>query len=362
MCGAAAGTCANPDKAKELAMPKQGGAPSTKWTGTKGNDTAIVSSNEALAQTSYDGGAGYDTLDLSGLASGVSIYEMLGNPANSAVWPNSPFSGSWWETSFTGPLFRDSIKNFEKIVGTDFGDYIDLSGGTVARVVDGGAGDDAIYMGSSTGSNTAIGATGSDQLFGNRNGDLLVGGTYDGNVVQLDGTPDEFSMYSGTIRDFEAGIDRLVIDAGNLPGQTTSATWVDVTTSYGPGARLTIAADRVITVIGVTAATMNASENGYIRFAQGGELTSGAGDDLILGTATRDSVDRFIFPAGSGDDYLVGFDRQNDTLVFEDEPSWSMVDHHGEQTLLATYDAGTSSVLLVGFTLDDLPAMQVDLI
>jgi hypothetical protein len=267
-----------------------------------------------------------------------------------------------WETSFTAPLLRDSIKNFEKIVGTDFGDYFDLAGGTVARVVDGGAGDDAIHMGSSTGTNTAIGGTGSDQLSGSRNGDLLVGGTYDGNVIQLDGTPDDFTMYSGTILDFEVGIDRLYIDAGNLPGQTTSAIWVDVTTSYGSGARLTIAADRVITVIGVTAQTMNNSENGYVRFIQGGDLTSGAGDDMILETATTVSVDRFIFPAGSGDDYLVGFDRQYDTLVFEDAPSWSMVDHHGEQTLLATYDDGESSVLLVGLTLDDVPALHVDLI
>lgn len=343
-------------------MAKPGGSPSYKWTGTKGNDIAEVTSIAALAQTVYDGGAGYDIFDLSGLTSGVSISLMIGNPSSSQVWPNSPFSGSWWDYSVTGPIYRDSIKNFEKIVGTDFGDQIYLNGSNVARVIDGGGGDDAIHTGSSTGTTTAIGGEGSDQLFGSRNTDLLVGGTYDGNVVEFDETPDEFTMFSGTIRDFEVGFDKLFIDAANLPGEMTTATWVDVDTSYGPAARLTIAADRVITLVGVDAATMNASANGYVRVGRGGDLTSGAGDDLILDNTTTATVDRFIFPAGSGDDFLVGFDLPNDTLVFDEEPSWSMVDHHGEQALLATYDGGASSVLLVGLTLDDLPSLNVDVI
>lgn len=341
-------------------MPKPGGSSGLKWTGTKGNDTATITNLTALAQTSYDGGAGYDTFDLSALDSGVSISLMLGNPSNSQVWPNSPFSGSWWDYHVSGPRYTGTIKNFEKIVGTDFGDYIELNGGNIARVVDGGGGDDAINMGSSTGTNTAIGGTGSDQLFGGRNTDLLIGGTYTGSAVQLDGTPDEFVMYSGSIRDFEVGIDKLFIDAANLPGQMTSATWEDVTTDYGAAARLTIAADRVITIIGVSAATMNANANGYVRLVQNGELTSGAGDDLILDTASTVSVDRFVFPAGSGNDYLVGFDIEYDTLVFAELPTWSTVDHHGEATLLAT--SGSSSVLLIGLTMDDVLSLQVDLI
>ena len=298
-------------------MAKPGASPSLKWTGTKGNDTVFVASNGALANTVYDGAAGTDTLNLSLLPTGVSVDLSLINPGNSRVWANSAFHGSWWSYTSEGPggsVVDGTIKNFERIVGTSHNDYLALRGGTVARVVDGGAGDDALYVTGSSGTNTSIGGLGSDQLFGGRNGDLLIGGTYIGGVASGDQTRDEFEASAGTILDFELGIDTLYIDAAVSGVFTTNAIWVDAPTTYGNAAQLTIAPDRVITVVGVAAADLNATPHGYVFLANGRTLVSGAGDDLFFDTTSSTTVDHFIFPSGSGNDQLVGFDINVDTL------------------------------------------------
>lgn len=341
-------------------MGKPSASPSLKWTGTKGNDTAFVTSREALGNGVYDGAAGYDTLDLSGITSGgVSLFLNAGNPAHSLARPDWEFHGSWW-TFIQGPVVgsttADTIKNFEKIVGTGFNDYFEFVGGSINRVVDAGAGDDAIYMGSSVGTNTAIGGVGHDQLFGNRPTDILVGGTYFGNAINRDGVSDEFTMYAGTIRDFEPGIDVLYIDASNLPGQATSAVW----TTYGNGARLTIAADRAITVEGVSAATMNASPKGYLLATVNGGATSGTGDDFISANNSP-GADHFTFGDNSGHDELVGYNVSNDSLEFYgDDAIFSQVSYHGDTALLATYDGGASSVLLIGLSSADIPNLHID--
>ena len=345
-------------------MPKPGASPSLKWTGTKGDDTVNVASATALATTVYDGAGGNDTLNLSQLASGVSIDVIPGNPGNSRVWANSPFHGSWWDFTTNGPggsVVDGTIKNIERIVGTNFNDYLELRGGSIARVVDGGAGDDAIYVTGSSGTSTAIGGLGSDQLFGSRNGDLLVGGTYVGGVAPGDDIRDEFEAAAGTILDFEVGVDTLYIDAAVSGSFTTSAVWVDASTSYGSAARLTIAPDRVITVVGVSAETMNALPKGYvIPASSAGDCVSGAGDDFLWDSSTV-SVDRFVFPAGSGADELSRYDVQLDTLVFANAPTFTQVDYHGEAALLATYDGGASSVLLIGLDAADIASLNVEL-
>lgn len=341
-------------------MPKPTAGPMLKYTGTKGNDTALVANVDQLSRTSYDGGAGYDTLNLSALASGVTLQVSLINPGSSELFPQSAFYGSWWEyinRDLPGQI-NGTIRSFERIVGSNYNDYLTLSGGTVARVVDGGGGDDAIRVGGSSGSNTSIGGPGSDQLFGGWISDILVGGTYSGGFAPGDDTRDVFTVSTGTILDFEIGVDELYIDTGS----TTSATWTNVTTSYGSGARLSISANNIITLIGVTADQMNAQPLGYVLIANGRTVTSGAGDDFIFDTVSTSSVDRYIFPSGSGNDELVGFDVQFDTLVFANSPTYTQVDYHGEAALLATYDGGASSVLLIGLSLAQQATLQVEVL
>jgi hypothetical protein len=338
-------------------MAKPGSSSNLKWTGTKGNDIAHVLTANALAHTSYDGGSGYDTLDLSGITTGgVSVDVIIGSgPGNSfsRVWATSTFEGSWWNY-YSGHLagtaeLDGSIINFEKIVGTNFNDYLELRGGSVARVIDGGGGDDAIYMAGSSGSNTAVGGSGSDQLFGSYSSDILVGGTYANGVVTIDAVRDEFEAYAGTILDFNPAVDSLYIDGGSLIGQLAAQQWVNVTTSYGSAAQLQITAGRSITLVGVAAEQMNAIFKGFVLDGGSSGVTSRPGDDFIIGSDLG-SADHFIFPSGSGHDELLRFDVQLDTLVFPDQVTWTEVSYHGETSLLGTYDGGHSSVLLIGIT------------
>ena len=338
-------------------MPKPGASPAAKWTGTKGDDVVLVSNLSTFRSTTYDGAAGNDTLNLSQLASGVSLTLNLSSPGSSRLWADSPFHGSWWNYigQPSGDVIENSVKNIERIVGTNHNDYFSVGGGTVARVVDGGGGDDAIQMGSSAGTNLLIGGLGSDQLLSSRNTDVLVGGTYVGTSAPGDDTHDVFTMGAGTVLDFELGVDSLYVD-----GALTTATWANVSTSYGTAARLIMAPDRVITLVGVDAAAMNATPLGYVLGPFTNHMvTSGSGNDFISGVY-HPAGDQFIFPPGSGQDELVGFDTANDILVLAGTPTYSQLDYHGDPALLATYDGGASSVLLIGLDLADIPSIHVD--
>lgn len=353
-------------------MAKPGGAGGTgglKWVGTSGDDVAEPATNSELARTVYDGRGGSDTLDLSALSTGISLSISLATKGSggSRLWPQESFSGSWWTYSdqhLNGAVRIDnSIKSIESIIGTSQNDFLDLRGGSGARFVDGGAGDDAIQVYGSSGTSMAVGGTGSDQLFGNLSSEVLVGGTWDGASATGDGTTDEFVMWAGTILDFECGTDSLYIDAtGNNMTSTVAATlWVNATTSYGAAAQLHITADRVITLVGVTAEEMNSLEKGFLLVSDG-ELTSLAGDDLILDNQGVDA-DRLIFPAGSGDDLVIGFDISVDTLVFSSGvETWTQINYHGDTALVLTYDSGQSSVTLVGLTMADTASLAVEVV
>ena len=62
-----------------------------------------------------------------------------------------------------------------------------------------------------------------------------------------------------------------------------------------------------------------------------------------------------IVAAGGGER-----DINVDTLEFASSPTFTQVDYHGEAALLATYDGGASSVLLIGLTSADEPYLHVD--
>jgi hypothetical protein len=328
-------------------MAKPGPKP-TPWTGTSGNDTKVVASLTELKNTAYNAGAGYDTLDLSALTSGVSIQlGQVKHTPHSELWADTPFHGSWWDYNphFQGGTdILDSILNFEKIIGTSGNDYLSvLPGG----FTDGGAGDDALVGGS-----TRVGGLGSDQIIGTGNSsDMLVGGTFDGVHATPDGTSDEFFLSAGTVLDFELGTDHLYIDNEELP---LTASWTDVNTSYGPAAQLVTAYGTTITLVGETASAMNQVPEGFLLLNDnaGARITSGPGDDFLEDGATN-SPTTYIFGAGSGHDLLRGLDLNYDTLVFPDAPTASNTTYHGDPALLLTFDAGHSSVLLIGMTTAD---------
>jgi hypothetical protein len=325
------------------------------WLGTSGDDTKAVTSLTDLKNTVYDAGAGYDTLDLSALSTGISLTISATTQGNkllphSVLWPDSPFHGSWWSwdgSSQVGVKITESVLNFEKVVGTSGNDHLSSAWPVTINVtLDGGPGDDAL-----SGGRTEIGGLGSDQLFGGRSDDIIVGGTFDGVHATPDGTMDEFTLSGGIVLDFEVGIDRLYLETSSY----TLSSWADVSTPYGPAAQIHLTQpndDRTVTLVGVSAGTMNALPIGFDTVS-GAQNTSGPGDDFFYDRYTTAST--YNFGSHSGQDIIVGFDTNLDTLVFPDTPTATDTTYHGDPALLLTFDGGQSSVLLDGLTTADLP-------
>ena len=334
-------------------MGKPVAGPSLRWTGTSGNDIKHVASLTELKNTVYDAGAGTDTLDLSALTTGLSLQISAATQGtklvpHSSLWADSPFHGSAWSwdpLAQEGARINESILNFEKVIGTSGNDYISSAWpGTINVTLDGGPGDDSVRGGT-----TNIGGLGSDQLWGGRSTDLFIGGTFDGVHATPDGVMDEFTLSGGVVLDFEVGIDRLYIDT---TAYTTSA-WADVMTAYGPAAQIHLIQpndDRTITLVGVSASTMNALPIGFDTIS-GAQNTSGPGDDYFYDKYVTAST--YNFGASSGHDIIVGFDLSLDTLVFPDAPTKTDTTYHGDPAVLLTFDGGHSSVLLAGVTTAD---------
>ena len=334
-------------------MSKPVPGPSLKWTGTSGDDVKAVASLTELKNTAYDAGAGQDTLDLSALTTGISLQISAGTQGNkliphSNLWPDSPFHGSWWTWepyAQVGAKLTGTVLNFEKVIGTSGNDYISSAYPVTVNVtLDGGPGDDSLSTG-----RIEIGGLGSDQLFGGIATDLYIGGTFDGVHATPDGTMDEFLLTAGTVLDFEVGIDRLYFDSSY-----TLSSWVDVTTPYGPAAQIHLIQtndDRTVTLVGVSASTMNALPTGFDTVS-GAQNTSGPGDDFFYDKYVTAST--YDFGSSSGHDIIAGFDRDLDTLAFPDAPTATDTTYHGDPALLLTFDGGQSSVLLDGLTSADL--------
>jgi FG-GAP-like repeat/RTX calcium-binding nonapeptide repeat (4 copies) len=112
------------------------------------------------------------------------------------------------------------------LFGGGGGDTLDAAGSTVANVLVGGAGNDALSGGS--GNDILIGGLGSDLLHGNGGDDILIGGTtsYDTNLAALCAVSREWGRsdvsYSGRINHLKGG-------AGGLNGSyvLTTATVFD---------------------------------------------------------------------------------------------------------------------------------------
>lgn len=336
-------------------MGKPTPGPSLRWTGTSGNDVKVVASSTELKNTVYDAGAGSDTLDLSALTTGVSLQFSATTQGtklvpHSSLWADSPLHGSWWswdQFAQAGSKLSDTVLNFEKVIGTSGNDYISSGWPISVNVtIDGGPGDDAL-----SGGRTEIGGLGSDQLMGGRSTDLFIGGTYDGVHATPDGTMDEFTLSGGIVLDFEVGMDRLYLDTAAY----TLSSWSDVSTPYGTGAQIHLTQpndDRTITLVGVSAATMNALPIGFDAVSAS-QNTSGPGDDYFYDKYVTAST--YNFGPNSGHDTIVGFDVHLDKLVLPDAYTATNTTYHGDAALLLAFDGGQSSVLLDGLTTADLP-------
>lgn len=329
-------------------MAKPGGSSGGgNFKGTSGNDTFHVASLAELKSSTYDGGAGIDTLDLSALTSGISIgltSEMSFKTGKSVLWPDHPFSGFYTDYSLVNDSDKisGSINNIERVIGSSGNDQIGLANNGYA---DGGPGNDYVSAG------TVIGGLGADYVNGTGPSELLVGGTYINGVATGDHTTDWFEIdgSSGVILDFEVGIDRLILGAGpSLQG----ATWQS-TTYNGVASSMLTANGQTVTLVGITPDVANTVKVGFFLGGGATTLTSGPGDDIMWPSSGGPS--QLVFGSGSGNDIVTHFNIADDHLIFQTSAptSWVDVTVNGEQAIQGFYDNGASSVTILGLTSAD---------
>lgn len=334
-------------------MGKPGGSSGGgNFKGTSGNDTFHVASLAEFKTSTYDGAGGIDTLDLSGLNSGITLNlsaEMTYRTSKSVLWPDHAFSGFYTDTSASLTSDTDkisgSINNIERVIGTSGNDQIAMGNSGFA---DGGAGNDYVIGG------TVVGGSGADYVNGTGPSEILVGGTYANGVAIGDHTTDWFEIdgSSGVILDFEVGIDKLVLPhLSSNPDAIPNATW-QATVYNGVASSVLSVNGQTITLAGITPDIANTIKIGQFFSNTDATITSGPGDDIIWPSS---GPSQLIFESGSGNDIVTHFNIADDHLVFaSDAPTtWTDVQVNGENAIQGFYDNGASSVTILGLTSAD---------
>jgi Ca2+-binding RTX toxin-like protein len=224
--------------------------------GQDGDDVLAVSLDRD--DDVFDGGAGQDTLDLSGTTSGVAVDLADGVAAGQEIGTDTVASvevvvGGSGDDTFAGSAAADT-----------------LSGGSGLDRLSGGAGDDVLDGGEDA--DTLSDGTGSDIVRGGAGDDVV--------TVAADGEADRFD--GGT------GEDTLDLAA------TTAGVVVDLAAGTSVGAE--------------TGRDVVASIETVVGGSGADALTGSAGGDRLLGGAGRDALG-----GGAGDDVLDGGDDA-DTL------------------------------------------------
>ena len=245
--------------------------------GDSGNDTLdggagndIIYGGEGVEV--FFGGEGYDpdidTVTFSGATTGIHV-DIGGGERNDA----------------DGQGGYDTIDGVERVIGTEFSDYIrsdrddsTLFGNGGADTLNGNYGDD--FLDGGLGDDTLEGAQGDDLLLGGGGNDIL-DGDYGSDV--LDGGEDDDILFGG------ANDDTLFGGDGNdtLNGDTSSS------------------------------------------------FSEGEGNDILFGGAGNDTLDggdgKNVLSGGLGDDFLLGGDGEafNHTVTFETSATLVSVDLDG---------------------------------
>lgn len=325
--------------------------------GTRWDDPDLtIPDGFLITQILIDGGAGVDTLNLSGYSAGVTIGLNSGAKVVSYVTPKA-FTGL-----FPDYVIKDSstvsgtIRNVECLIGTDFNDALTITVQSAHRLLDGGGGNDRLVVNGS-GSNLVVGGTGSDWI-ASSGSPTFVGGTYANGVATRDGEADYFLCSAPvTILDFEVGIDRLIIHEDNASMQAflLSSSWQAYGTS---GSALMLNGVAEIILSDVPLELARGIELGFTVFADAsGRIEGSSGDDILW--SAQSGTAQYVFGANSGNDIAASFDILTDVLLFEDGivPVWSDTLVNGAPALLGTWADG--SVTIQGLDTGDVPQLQV---
>ena len=331
-----------------------GGGTSFTVKGTRGDDTNLTLPSGALiTQATIDGGAGSDTLNLSGYGSGVTLLLEGGFAKSKSTVADQAFTGLFGNYLVGSNSVSGSIRNVENVIGTDYNDYLFASILNTPKYLDGGDGNDVLN--SLGGNATLVGGAGCDWLVGYWQNVTLVGGTYVNGTASGDEQTDYF--YTGSqnplILDFEVGTDKLICEFAS--GSVEIGAWVS---NGAGGATLMVSGVAEVTLANVDVALAETIEIGYALFSDTGHLEGSSGDDLLFVGSVAPT--RIHLGADNGNDATVGFDIHSDVLVFEDgvSPTWSDTMVNGAVALLGTWAGG--SITLQGLGTDDVPSLLIE--
>jgi Ca2+-binding RTX toxin-like protein len=192
-----------------------GGVGADRLIGGDGNDVLIGGPGDDR----IFGGAGIDTLSFAGLPAEPVVVLLQASRSQELFWPRE----------LPGVHGTDLVVSIENVIGGAGNDV--LSGSNFRNVLDGADGNDQI--GGQGGSDRLLGSAGNDSLYGGWGRDTIYGGAGDdymtggrefdqlfggagADVFELQAVPDV--MPNDTVRDFEVGVDTLLITA--LPPDT----------------------------------------------------------------------------------------------------------------------------------------------
>jgi hypothetical protein len=330
--------------------------------GTSGNDVFRVPDGRTLLNTSFDGGRGNDTLDLSSYAtSGVTVRLLEGYAKiHGSVVTDLSFTGvvGSYPTITNSTTVRGTIKGIENVIGSGGNDFLsaDINGGVVR--LDGGGGNDALQAYGNIAGATLIGGLGSDWFDAYKSGTILIGGTLDAaGGAHGDGEYDVFSIANAaTIRDFEVNIDRLIFSSNHsMDAAYAAGTWI---TDGAGGSIFMVGGQAKLTLTGVAPDVAATIPYGFQYSPENGVLQGSSGDDVLhLGSSF---VERVVIGQSNGDDIVLQFAKGTDIIQFTDglQPVWSNTYVNGQKALLGSFDGG--SVTLTGLSTDDVPALNIE--
>jgi Ca2+-binding RTX toxin-like protein len=298
----------------------RGGADPDTLAGMRGNDVLLGEDGDdrfvwgpGEGSDYVEGGNGFDTLEVSGTASGTDQFEIT--PNGSRVRLEQTVSGSAvFDLGTVEMLELDAGGGNDQIVGSSglLGlIYLDLDGGAGNDNVIGGDGADVLRGGD--GHDLLIGDRGADVLLGGAGKDLFVWNDGDGNDSIEGGTEDDYVQVnvnptSGDDVSIAPSGGRIRVQRNNLAYfalDIGSAETVEVNAGGGD--------DVISGVAGLAPLSLDVDGGNGNDTLIGGDgpdaLRGGAGDDVLLGGAGDDDLfggaDRNVHQGGSGSDVFV---------------------------------------------------------
>ncbi|SDD21598.1 calcium-binding protein [Kordiimonas lacus] len=357
------------------------------------------------------GEGGFDTADFSGSAGGIAIDLGTGTgTAGDAIWDEFHSIEAVIGTNDNDTISGgDEANALSGRGGTDIlfgaGGADTLHGGDGEDLLLGGDGDDRLYGDTDTAaSDTLVGGDGNDHVNGSGGNDLLIGGgaevafsvagngyvgggEHDGSDYLIGEEGDDTIIGGGWVDGIVAangqfdegealtyGTDSDTMKGGAGDDVFHAASGDDIIMA-GSGADRVLANagdDKIYAgsgsdwIDGGLGADLIFGGNGNDTiFAGNGEdvIWGGAGDDLLSGGG---AADLFVFGAGHGQDVIMDFDINQDTLKLRAHDGYfadfdavvaAASDHRGSLLI----DLGNGSVLIEGYSVADLATMAIEI-